>query len=115
MIAGLCFLVEIYFPWWSIAFVAFLISYLIKGGFFNAFVSGFLAVGLLWSGMAWKIDYETHSILTTKVTQLFGLAENTYLILITGAVGGLVGGLSALAGNSLFKVFNGKKKTSYYS
>ncbi|MFC2123943.1 hypothetical protein ACFLU5_03950 [Bacteroidota bacterium] len=116
LIIAFCYLAELYFPWWSIAAVAFLISYLIQGSFFSVFVSAFLGVGLLWIGMAWKIDYDTQSILTTKIAELFYLSETTYLILITGAVGGLVAGIASLAGNSLRKIFNGEKRSSgYYS
>ena len=116
LIVVFCYLVELYFPWWSIAIVAFLISYLFPGSFFSVFVSAFLGVGLLWSGMAWKIDYDTQSILTTKIAELLHLSENTYLILITGAVGGIVAGISSLSGNSLRKMSKGKKQSSgYYS
>jgi len=116
LIIAFCYLAELYFPWWSIAAVAFLVSLLIQGSFFSVFVSAFLGVGLLWSGMAWKIDHETQSILTSKIAELFYLSENAYLILVTGAVGGLVAGIAAMAGNSLRKLFNGEKRSSkYYS
>ena len=116
LIIALCYLAELYLPWWSIAAVAFLISYLLPGTFFSVFVSAFIGVGLLWSGMAWKIDSDTQSILTTKITELLSLPENAYLILITGAVGGLVAGMASLSGVSLRKMFNGKKRSSgYYS
>ena len=116
LIVVFCYLAELYFPWWSIAIVAFLISYLVPGRFFSVFVSAFLGVGLLWSGMAWKIDHDTQSILTTKIAELLYLSENTYLILITGAVGGLVAAIASLSGNSLRKMFIREKRSSgYYS
>ncbi len=116
LITVFCYLAELYFPWWSIAAVAFLITYFIPGSFFSVFVSAFLGVGLVWIGMAWKIDHDTQSILTTKIAELLFLSENTYLILITGAVGGLVAAIASLSGNSLRKMFNGEKRISrYYS
>ena len=110
-----CFLAERHLPWWSIAFISFIFSFLITGNYFSIFVSGFLGVGILWAGMAWKIDYETQSILTEQIAALFNLEENTYLILLTGVVGGIVGGLAAVAGNSLRRIFIRPRESEYYS
>ena len=110
-----CFLAERHLPWWSIAFISFIFSFLITGNYFSIFVSGFLGVGILWAGMAWKIDYETQSILTEQIAALFNLEENTYLILLTGVVGGTVGGLAAVAGNSLRRILIRPRESEYYS
>ncbi len=115
LIASLSYLSAMFFPWWGIALVAALVSFLLPGHGFNVFVSGFLGVGLLWMAFAWKTDIETASVLSEKIVQLFPVSEVTYLILATGLIGGLVGAFSGLTGSTFRQVFMKKKQKSYYS
>lgn len=68
---------------------------------------------LLWMGYAGYIDVSTKSILTVKVASLFQLPSGLLLIVLTGFIGGLVGGFSALAGTQFRKLFV-KKSPTYY-
>jgi len=74
----------------------------------------FLGIGLLWLIMAWKIDVETESIISTKIAILFKFEDNNMLILMTGAIGALIGALGALTGNSFRQIFLKKKEKSFY-
>lgn len=100
--ALLSFLAGIYFEWWSIAIVAFLVAL-----FFNlrsgpGFLAGFLALFLLWGILAFWIDMKNEHMLSHKMAQLFPLGGSAILIiLVTGLIGGLVGGFASMAGSSL--------------
>ena len=103
------------FPWWFLALIAFFISVLLPTNDIGAFIGGFLAIGLLWLVLAWKIDVETDSILSQKIANLFPVGgEPTTLVIISGAIGGLVGGFSSLSGNLLRKIWMKKKQNSLY-
>ena len=108
--AGLTWGLEQFFPWYSAAAAAFIIGYLMNIRGFAALLAGALGVGLLWLSFAWIIDFQTSSILTEKMTKLMGLDEAMYMIMITLAIGALVGGLAAWCGQSLRMAMVVKKK-----
>lgn len=85
------------FPWWTTAIGAFLVGFVFSNSGFKSFLSGFIAIGLLWLGLALYIDTATQSILTEKVSQLLPL--NVFVL--TTLIGGLVGGLSSMTGSLL--------------
>jgi len=100
--ALLSFIAGLYFPWWSIAIPAFLVALLVQQKAGMAFVSAFSALLLLWSGLAWWINVENENILAARIGELLGIGNNPFLlILITGAVGGLVAGFAAMSGSFL--------------
>ena len=106
------YLCNYFYPFWSLAILAFA-----AGAIFNlkglmAFLSGFLAIFLLWGTMAFIIDSETSSNLTNKVAPLFS-ANNYKLIIIVALIGGLVGGLSAASGTLFRNLFKGKDSNVY--
>ena len=112
--AALTYLLQYFFPWWTAVLAAFIIAILIRSTWINDFLSGFLGVGLLWGIMAWMIDMQTNSILTSKIAVLFGLENATYLILVTGVIGGIAGGLGALSGNQIKGLFAKEKTVKKY-
>lgn len=100
--AILAFLGGIYLPWWSIVPAAFIAGVLVYQSAFRSFLCGFLGILLLWSGLAWWIDSANESILSSRIAQLLpGPDTSFFVILLTGIVGGLVGGLGALMGHFL--------------
>ncbi len=115
LIGVLGLIVSFILPWWGLMVVAFLITFLMPGNNFNAFLSGFLGAGLVWMVMAWKIDVETASIMSQKIVQLFPVNDTNMLVIITGLIGGLSGGLGAFTGNSFRQLFLKKKEKSFYS
>lgn len=76
---------------------AFLVGFVFSNTGFKSFLSGFIAIGLLWLGLALYVDNATHSILTEKISQLFPLD----LFVLTSLVGGLVGGFASMTGSLL--------------
>jgi len=100
--ALLSFIAGLYFPWWSIAIAAFIVAVLVHQKAGMAFASAFLAMLLLWSGLAGWINFNNENILSLKIAELLGIGNNTFLlVLITGIIGGLVGGLAAMSGSFL--------------
>ncbi len=85
------------FPWWTMAIGAFLVGFVFSNTGFKSFVAGFLAIGLLWLGMALFIDNVTQSILTERVAQLFPIN----IFAVTGIAGGLIGGFASMTGSLL--------------
>ena len=84
------------YPWWTIAIAAFMISYVLTTNAFWSFMTGFLAIALLWLITAAIIDVRSGSILTERVAAIFNLPNSWSLIFLTAFIGGLVGGLSAM-------------------
>lgn len=98
--ALLSFISGEYLPWWSVAAAAFAVSLFISQGPFAAFLAGFLGVAGLWAGYAFWIDKANQSLLSSRVASLFPLqGDPLLLILLTGFIGGLVGGLAAMSAN----------------
>ena len=101
------FVCGIYLPWWSIAVAAMAVALLITQTPFKAFLSGFLGTLLLWLGIASWIDFANHHILSSKVANILPLGGSSILLLlITGFIAGLVGGLAGLCGSFARKAAN---------
>jgi cellulose synthase/poly-beta-1,6-N-acetylglucosamine synthase-like glycosyltransferase len=104
LIALLSFICGLFLPWWTIALAAFLVSALIPQTPQRAFLSGFVALFLLWGGMALGIDLANESILSTRVAGILPLGGSPYaLIFVTALVGALVGGGASLTAAYLKK------------
>lgn len=109
------FAAGLYLPFWSVGLVAFLVAVFIYQKPGMAYLAGFLSILLLWVLLAWWIDAQNDSILSKRIATLFPLGGSSFmLILITGIVGAIVGGLSALSGNFLRKYLDERKYSSDY-
>jgi hypothetical protein len=98
----LAFAGGLYLGWWSIAIAGFLVALLVHQRPWKAFLSGFIGVFLCWGGIASWINMKNEGILAAKVASIFPLAGNAILmLLVTGFIGGLVGGLAAMSGSYL--------------
>ena|SRR5271154_4812155 len=93
----LCFILQYFLPWWTMAIGAFGVGYFSKNKGYISFFCGLLSIGLLWLTMAFFIDVTTQSVLSQKVNNLL----HVNALLLTGIVGGLVGGFAALTGSVL--------------
>jgi hypothetical protein len=102
----------LYFPWWSISIVAFIIPILIPQGHLASFISGFVALFLLWGIMSLWISISNGNILAHRVSLLIFKADNPYLlIIVTALIGAMVAGFAALTGSFLRKEKVGLKKS----
>ncbi len=97
--ALLCFVICLYMDWWAIAIVAFIVAVVIPQSAGRSFLTGFLALLLLWGGLSFYISNSNQNILAHKVSMLIIGMDNPYLLmLVTGLIGALVGGFAALTG-----------------
>lgn len=96
IIALFAYLLEMFFPWWSIAIAAGF------GGLFLRseanFWAGFCGIGLLWLSTAVVIDITSSADLADKVASLMHL-NKTLLIIVTALIGALVGGMASYTGS----------------
>ena len=99
LIALMSFVASIFSPWWIIAIIGFAVAFLIPQKAGLAFLSGFLALFLLWAGLSFYISNANNHLLAHKISLLFLKIDNPILlIVVTGFVGGLVTGFASLSG-----------------
>lgn len=99
-----CFVLQQFLPWWAIVIGCAIGGYWMGTTGLSSFVAGFSGIVFLWLGIALFIDIATGSILTPKVGKVLPL--NPFLL--TGIIGGLVGGFASLTGFLLKDVIRAK-------
>ena len=78
----------LYLPWWSIAIAAFIVAATIPQKPFLSFLSGFVALFLLWGALSWYISSSNSHLLAHKVSVLILKADNpALLVLVTALIG----------------------------
>lgn len=116
LIIAFSYLLELFLPWWSVVIAAFLVNLWLPSKGFIDFLGGFLGVGLLWLIYAWLIDAETSSILSERIAALFSMPNGSFMIALSGLVGGIAGGFAALSGSQFRRIFMKEApKPGYYS
>lgn len=102
LIIIVCLILQFFLPWWVIGLVAFLLSAWKAKSAIQAFNSGFFALFILWASMCLIHSIPNQHLLAGRVGQMLGLPDERFtwmiVLLITGLLGGLAAGLSALAG-----------------
>lgn len=96
----------LFLPWWSIAIAGLVSGLSIKQKPLLSFLSAMSGVFLLWSSMSFIISTNNDHLLATKIS-LMVLKNNSpfLLVLVTGMIGGLTSGISALSGRLLSTTF----------
>lgn len=113
LIAVFGYIAGIYYPFWSLAIVAFVMSLIVRTSTWLGFLAGFIAIFILWTTHAVVIDQATQALLTTRVATVFSVS-NPVLILLTGIIGGIVSGLGAASGSAFTNMFRRKRQNRYY-
>jgi hypothetical protein len=91
---------QLFLPWWVIAIVAFVAGFFFRQKSFASFLAGFLAVFAVWAVYAFVLSSSNDNLLASKVASLLPLKGQVWaLLLVTGAIGGLVSGFASLSGN----------------
>ncbi len=94
------FLACLYFPWWSIAIIAFIISILIQQGHLASFICGFISLFLLWGFLSFWISSENGNILAHRFSLLIFKTDSPLLLIgVTALIGSMVAGFAALTGS----------------
>jgi hypothetical protein len=107
-IALLSLLVAQWLLWWQVVVCGFLVSVWRPLAPRDSFLSGFLGIGGLWLITAAWIDYQNASLLSEKLIDLFYLPHPLLLVVATGLVGGVAGGLGALSGCYVWRWWKGQ-------
>lgn len=93
---------QFFLAWWIIAPIAFLLTLSLGENAKKSFWNGFSAIFILWSCMALLRTLPNDNLLANRVGQMLMLPESSFnwiiLVIISACIGGLVAGLSALAG-----------------
>jgi hypothetical protein len=88
----------LYFPWWSIAIVAFAVAAFIPQTPLLSFLSGCTALFLLWGVLCFWISTSNNDILAHRVSLLILKTDSPLLLILSSAfIGALVAGFAALA------------------
>ena len=126
LIIVLSYIGQLFLPFWIIVVMAFLVSFFMARprkkhpGYGRkrskqrppfSFIAGFLAIALLWGGLAYGIDQANASVLSGKIAQLLRvnnlpapISAPMMMVGLTAIVGGLLGGLGSLSGNLLGEI-----------
>jgi hypothetical protein len=100
LIVLLSFLGGIYCPWWIIAVIAFLVTFLLRPTPFSGFASGFLAILLLWGVLAWTISENNNHLLAHRISLLIIKTDSpVMLVLLTALIGAIVSGFAGMTGS----------------
>ena len=92
-------LAQLFLPWWVITPVAFAFALGLGRRSWGAFLAGFAGIGVGWLAMASWLNLQNEGHLSRRVAELLPLGGNGWLlVLVTAVLGGLVGGLAAVAG-----------------
>lgn len=99
---------QLLFPWWVIAIVAFYVGFWVHESAAKSFAYGTAAVTLLWVTIAMIQNSMNTGLISSSITgMLNGKVSVGQLIALTGVVGGLVGGFSAMCGTMLRQLIKG--------
>ncbi len=105
LITVISFVLQLFLPWWIIAVVVWMLTFLLGDKWWKAFLAGFIGIALGWLAMSLFMHFRNDGLLTAKVATLLTLPSGAILIIVTALLGGLVGGFSGLAGYCSRRVF----------
>jgi hypothetical protein len=98
----ICFVLQLFLPWWIIAPLAFGAAFWKAHTGGHAFGSGFFGVLTLWICTGLYYTLPNGNILANRVGAMLGLPPTpvnwVMILLISGLLGGLAAGFCALAG-----------------
>lgn len=94
-------ILQLFLPWWSIAFAAFTIAIFYEQTGVKSFLNGFAAIFILWVVWAGSIHFINDGVLANRLANLLFLPFGFLSVILTGLIGGITGGLAALTGNRL--------------
>lgn len=106
------FLLQLFAPWWVIVIISFVTCGLIGKTAKISLWSPFLAILLLWTGMALYKTVPNENILATQVGEMLMVNSWIPILVLTGILGGFVAGVSGFCGYHFRKAILYKKSHS---
>ena len=105
----LAYVLSLFLPWWSVMVSALLSSLFIPLKKAAVFFVPFFAVLIFWAVYSYILSSANDFTLAKKISELLMLGGNPYLlILVTGIIGGLAAGISAILGKQLSVISKSK-------
>jgi hypothetical protein len=92
-------------PWWVACILAFIAAWFFGKTSGRTFIAGFAALALAWTALALLKSIPNDHLLATRVAKMFQLPYWWLLLIVTALIGGVVGGMSALSGLLVKRVF----------
>jgi len=106
---------QVFLGWWICIPTGLILGFAFRNKVRRPFLAGFLALSLQWSAYALYRDILNESLLSGRISQLFGLpANSTYALIITGLLGGILMGSLLLTGSLFGKWVAPKVDKGYY-
>ncbi|WP_339624352.1 hypothetical protein [uncultured Winogradskyella sp.] len=100
---------SLFTPWWSVMIVAFATALFVPLKRTSVFFIPFLAIFLFWAIYSFILSSSNDYTLAKRISVLLTLGGNPYvLIVLTGFIGGLAAGVSAILGKQIHLIL---KKT----
>ncbi len=86
--------------------IALLVELLFGKSSSLSFFSGFYGVAISWIILATYLDLNNDSVLSERILALFKLPTYSFvMIILTGLIGGVIGGVGSLTGSWIKGVF----------
>jgi len=102
-------ILSLFFPWWSVMIASLFSAMLVPLKRAAVFFIPFLAILLFWAIYSYILSSANDFTLAKKISELLMLGGNPYLlILVTGIIGGLAAGISAILGKQLITISKSK-------
>ncbi|MEM9361320.1 MAG: hypothetical protein AAGA43_01745 [Bacteroidota bacterium] len=102
-------LFSLFLPWWSIMTAALVTSLFLPLKRGAVFFVPFFGILVFWAAYCFLLSNANDFTLAKKISQLLQIGGNPYLlILITGVIGGLAAGITAIFGKQI-ATFGSKK------
>ncbi len=99
VVAVLAFGLQLFLPWWIIIVISFAVCGLIGKTKAISFWEPFLAISILWLGMALYKSQPNGHILAGRIAEMFGVKVWYMVLIITVLLGGVTAGISGLCGH----------------
>lgn len=94
-------------PWWSVMTAALATALFIPLKKSAVFFVPFLAILVFWAVYSFMLSSANNFTLAKKISELLPLGGNPYiLMLVTGVIGGLAAGITAIFGKELSAIRN---------
>ncbi|MFZ1748675.1 MAG: hypothetical protein WAU01_00715 [Saprospiraceae bacterium] len=97
----LSWILQLWFPWWIISIVCAAICFMMRVPIFSGFAGSLLIIFLLWVIKAYFADQHFDVPMSGILGELIGNISSSAVFILTGLIGGVVGGFSGLIGSWL--------------
>lgn len=102
----LAIVLSLFFPWYSIMIAGLFSAMITPLKKAAVFFVPFLAILVYWSVHAYLLSSANDFTLARKIAELLTIGNSTYLLIfLTGVIGGLAAGISAILGKQLIAGF----------